>query len=146
MRAFLYALPVALALGIGSVGTASASDDEVNNPKTTRVQSAAPVVTNAKRVASAQDHQRVELHGRIVGVIDKQEGTEYVLSDNTGSVVANISDEALHGETLFIGTAVELQGEVNSASAIEPKVEARQVQILASVSGPPIRDQEIYSD
>jgi uncharacterized protein YdeI (BOF family) len=143
MRAFLYALPIALALG---ASTLLASDDGVSNPKTTRIPSAAPVVTSAEEVASAQDHQRVELHGRIVGVIDKQEGTEYVLSDNTGSVVAKISDEALHGETLFIGTAVEMRGEVDSVSAIEPKVEARQLQILASVNGPPIQDQEIYSD
>jgi len=146
MRAFLYALPIALALSTGTVSTLFASDDEVSRPNTRRIPSAAPVVTSTEAVASAQDHQRVELHGRIVGVIDKQEGTEYVLSDNTGSVVASISDEALHGETLFIGTAVELRGEVNSASAIEPKVEARQVQILASVSGPPIRNQELYSD
>jgi uncharacterized protein (TIGR00156 family) len=144
MRAFLYALPIALALVTSSL---LASDDGVSNPKTTRTQSASPVVTSAEGVASAQDHQqRVELRGRIAGVIDKQEGTEYVLSDNTGSVVAKISDEALHGETLFIGTAVEMRGEVDSVSAIDPKVEARQLQILASVNGPPIQDQEIYSD
>lgn len=145
MRAFLYASLLALAL-MGTAGALSASDDQVDNPQTTRIPSAAPVVTSAEGVGSARDHQRVDLHGRIAGVIDKQAGTEYVLSDNTGSVIARISDEALHGETLFVGTAVEVQGEVDSSSAIEPMVAAKHVQILASVNGPPIQDWELYSD
>lgn len=144
MRAFLYALLVAAGL-LGTAGALRASDEQVNNPQTTRIPSAAPVVTSTAGVASAQDHQRVDLHGKIAGAINNQQGVAYVLSDNTGSVIARISDEALHGESIFIGTAVELQGEVDS-STIEPQVEAKNVQILASVNGPPVQGPELYSD
>jgi uncharacterized protein YdeI (BOF family) len=144
MQKFLYVLPVAITLGTG--GALLASDDGVNSPTTTRTHSAAPVVTSAAGVSAAQDHQKVDLHGRIVGVIDSQKRTSYVLSDNTGSVIVDSSEGALPGEVVFVGTAVEIEGEVDSVSAIEPKVEARKITILASVNGPPIQGPELYSD
>jgi uncharacterized protein YdeI (BOF family) len=142
MQKFLYVLPVAITLGTS--GALLASDDGVNSPTTTRTRSA--VVTSAADVSAARDHQQVDLHGQIVGVIDSQKGTSYVLSDNTGSVIVDSSEEALPGEVVFVGTAVEIEGEVDSVSAIEPKVEARKITILASVNGPPIQGPELYSD
>jgi uncharacterized protein (TIGR00156 family) len=137
------------------VGTASAQigkdteSEQRNRPETQKPQEPmggsqkqskssaknGPEITTASAVASAKDDQKVRLKGKIVG---KQGGNEYMFRDDSGQVLVEIGSRAVKGSNkqLTAGTEVEIQGEVDTRSKGKaPKVEAKQVTVLAAAAG-----------
>ena len=135
MKKSLYILPIALLFGAvsASAQTQKPSDPSSSQPGT-RSQSGsakdAPMITSASAVKTAKDDQKVQLRGKIVS---KQSGNDYMVADSTGQVLVEIGSRAVKGDNkqLAAGTEVEIQGEVDTRRGKEPKVEAKQVTVLA---------------
>ena len=149
MKKSLYILPIALLFGVSTAGAQMGKDTEKeqrNRPETQKPQdpssrSSSPsssssaknaaAITTASGVKSAQDDQKVQLRGKIVS---KQKGNEYMFQDSSGQVLVEIGSKAVKGDNkqLAAGTEVEIQGEVDTRKGKEPKVEAKQVNVLAA--------------
>jgi len=123
MRKLMYLLPMLLLFGVNLSGAQDYSSASI---------------TSAQNVASAKDEQAVTLRGAIVG---KQSSNQYLLSDDSGSVLVEISEKLLNGNTLATGTEVEIVGEVDRRFLRSPKVEARSVTVLASSGRKPMNEE-----
>ena len=146
MKKSLYILPIALLFGVTTAGAQMGKDTEKEQrtpPQSTpqkgmqdRSPSAkdAAALTTASAVKTAKDDQKVQLRGKIVS---KQKGNEYMFQDSSGQVLVEIGSRAVKGSNkqLAAGTEVEIEGEVDTRRGKEPKVEAKQVNVLAAAGG-----------
>jgi uncharacterized protein (TIGR00156 family) len=111
MRKLIYALPAVLLFGVSAAGA----------------RDGAPIL-NARDVPAAKSDQNVSLRGEIVS---QQARNQYLLTDGTGNVLVEINDELLKGNRLAPGTEVEVEGRVDLRLLKDPKVDARQLTVLA---------------
>ena len=111
MRNWIHVLPAVLLFG---VSVAVARGDK-------------PIM-NAQDVPAAQNSQSVALRGEIVS---QQARNQYLLTDGTGNVLVEISDDLLKGNRLAPGTEVEIEGKVSLRALRDPKVDAQAVTVLA---------------
>jgi uncharacterized protein (TIGR00156 family) len=117
MRSSLrYVVPVVLA-ALAAAGCSTYSDR--------------PRVTSAEQVMDSTDDRAVSLQGRIVR---QQSGDHYVVNDGTREVLVEIKDHVRDGQRLAPGMQVQINGEVETRVFKEPKVEARNVTVLAAGS------------
>ena len=85
-------------------------------------------IMNAQDVPMATNSQSVALRGEIVS---QQTKNQYLLTDGTGNVLVEISDDLLKGNRLAPGTEVEIEGRVAIRALRDPKVDAQSVTVLA---------------
>jgi uncharacterized protein (TIGR00156 family) len=139
MWKWLYVLPIAALLGIGTAGAQFGRDsapgstggrDQQARPGG---QNSLPTITSARDVVSAESDQLVRLHGRIVS---RQDTDRYLFSDGTGSVVIEIDNGVLQGEQLGAGSELDIYGMVAEAAPTSPKVEVQAVTVVTMVSEP----------
>jgi uncharacterized protein (TIGR00156 family) len=109
MRKWIYMLPAVLLFGVSS-----ARGDR-------------PIM-NAQDVPTAKDSQSVALRGEIVS---QQARNQFLLTDGTGNVLVEISDDLLKGNRLAPGTEVEIEGKVAIRALRDPKVDAQRLTVLA---------------
>jgi uncharacterized protein (TIGR00156 family) len=88
-----------------------------------------PQVTSAAEVMDATDDRAVSLRGRIVR---QPSGDHYVVNDGSREVLVEIKDRVRKGQALAPGMRVEINGEVETRAFKEPKIEARNVTVLAA--------------
>jgi uncharacterized protein (TIGR00156 family) len=88
-----------------------------------------PRVTSAEQVMDSTDDRAVSLRGQIVR---QPSGDHYVVNDGTREVLVEIKDHVRDGQRLAPGMRVEINGEVETRAFKEPKVEARDVTVLAA--------------
>jgi uncharacterized protein (TIGR00156 family) len=134
MHKLWYTLPIALLFAAGTAGAQMGKEQKpMQSPQGKSAATDSAPITTAQGVASAKDDQKVQLRGKITG---QQGKNEYLFSDRTGNVVVEIGSKALkEGQKLVTGTEVEIQGEVDTRKGKSPKVEAKQVTILAATGG-----------
>jgi uncharacterized protein (TIGR00156 family) len=111
MRKWIYVLPAVLLFGVSVAGA----------------QGDRPIM-NAQDVPSAKNSQSVALRGEIVS---QQAKNQYLLTDGTGNVLVEISDDLLRGNRLAPGTEVEIEGTVAVRAPRDPKVDAQRLTVLA---------------
>ena len=111
MRKWIYVLPAVLLIGV------SAAIAQGDKP-----------IMNAQDVPAAKNSQSVALRGEIVS---QQAKNQYLLTDGTGNVLVEISDDLLKGNRLAPGTEVEIEGKVSLRELRDPKVDAQAVTVLA---------------
>jgi uncharacterized protein (TIGR00156 family) len=122
MRKWIYVLPSVLLFGVSAAGA----------------QGGRPIM-NAQDVAVAKNSQSVALRGEIVS---QQARNQYLLTDGTGNVLVEISDDLLKGNRLAPGTEVEVEGTVAIRVLRDPKVDVQAVTILALHDAPPTAAEE----
>ena len=88
-----------------------------------------PQVTRAAQVMDSADDRAVSLRGQIVR---QPSGDHYVVNDGNREVLVEIKDHVRKGQDLAPGMRVEINGEVETRAFKEPKVEARNVTVLAA--------------
>ena len=99
-----------------------------------------PPVTTAQQVSSSSDDRAVHLRGQIVR---QTSGDHYIVNDGTRDVLVEIKDRVRNGQQLVPGMRVEIFGEVETRAFKEPKVEARNVTVLASTDTRPVQPDRV---
>ena len=98
-------------------------------------------LTSAEQAVSAADDAPVVIRGQIVR---QRSGDHYIVNDGTRDVLVEIKDHVRNGQPLVAGMRVQINGEVETRAFKEPKVEARQVTVLAASGARPMNDAPDY--
>ncbi len=85
-----------------------------------------PKLTVAQLLEKGKDDQYVALRGKLVRHIG---GKDYMFSDDSGEIRAEIKPALLQGVTVDANTEVEIEGEFDKSLMETPEVEVKKLRI-----------------